>query len=132
MPTRPPPLPAALVSIVLLALTACSGRATSSEANDAILAELHVIPGATEVRRTLDGSSIVVTYRIEDVPGAAVLEFYLASLPAGWELTEPLGDAPEAIAFCRGEDFLRLDAARTDADGTFTLEARAAASEQCG
>jgi hypothetical protein len=73
-----------------------------------------------------------VTYRIEGVPGPAVVEFYLASLPAEWELTEPLGAAPEAIAFCRDGALLRVDASRVDRDGTFTLEADTAASEECG
>lgn len=120
------------VLIVTTLLAACSGGPASSEANDALLDELRALPGAIEVGRTSDGATTTVTYRLEDAPGAAVLEFYLASLPAEWELTEPLGDAPEAVAFCRGDALLRIDASRVDAQRTFTMEAQATGAEECG
>jgi len=58
-----------------------------------------------------------------------VLEFYLASLPAEWELAAPLGDDPRSIAFCRGDSLVRIDASAVDIEGTFTIEARSSAEE---
>lgn len=118
---------------MLLAVTvlACSSGGSSGGANDALLEELHAVPGAVEVGRTQDGASTVVGYGIEDVPGTAVLEFYLASLPAEWELAKPLGDDPEAVALCRDGSLVRVDAADVAARGTFTVTVRATGAEEC-
>ncbi|MBX7111430.1 MAG: hypothetical protein K1X87_06230 [Dehalococcoidia bacterium] len=118
---------------MLLAVTvlACSSGGSSGGANDALLEELHAVPGAVEVGRTQDGASTVVGYGIEEVPGTAVLEFYLASLPAEWELAKPLGDDPEAVALCRDGSLVRVDAADVAARGTFTVTVRATGAEEC-
>lgn len=122
---------AAAVTAALL-LVGCSGNDGSSEANDALLGELRTIPGAVEVGRTSDGGSTAVTYRLEGAPPTTALEFYLASLPGEWELTAPLGDAPEVVAFCRDGALLRIDTSEAATEQTYTLTARATGAEECG